>query len=326
MTRLLALGGLLALAIAATVTVRAEDAEPSEDAKPAVERIAKIEHKPLDEISGLARSTRYDVWWVHNDSGDRARIFAIDGEGRVVYPSWLAEKYRGETASDDDAREPWPGIAIENAANVDWEELALIGDKLFIAEMGNNGNARRDLGVYVLNEPNPRAVDRARALKFLPVVYPDQEEFPAKQWQFDCEAIFGHEGKLYFLTKHRIDGIAMSIRRGTKLYRLDTEHTDRENVLTLIERHETIGPPTACSLSPDGRFLAVLGLVEVWVFERPKTGDAWLSGPGRMLKLPFAQTKQAEGICWDDAETLRIVNEQRDVFRVKLSALEPVPK
>ena len=36
-----------------------------------------------------------------------------------------------------------------------------------------------------------------------------------------------------------------------------------------------------------------------------------------------AKTKQAEAVTWDDGETLRVANEQRDLFRVKVSALKP---
>jgi hypothetical protein len=33
-----------------------------------------VPHKPIDEMSGIARSRTYEgVYWVHNDSGDRAR-------------------------------------------------------------------------------------------------------------------------------------------------------------------------------------------------------------------------------------------------------------
>jgi hypothetical protein len=60
----------------------------------------------------------------------------------------------------------------------------------------------------------------------------------------------------------------------------------------------------------------------LWVFEKPAQGDKWLSGKPRKALLPRARTKQAEAVCWDDDETLRIANEQRDLFRVKLAALK----
>ncbi|MHC4930912.1 MAG: hypothetical protein ACYTGV_01805, partial [Planctomycetota bacterium] len=238
------------------------------------------------------------------------RLFAIDGKGKVIQPSWL----KGE----------WRGHSLLGAFNVDWEDLAIARGRIYIGEVGNNGNARRDLGVYVLNEPDPRAVPKARYLKYLPIRYPDQKAYPGKEWDFDCEAMFSSDGKLYFLTKHRVTGQIGRGELGSKLYRLDSEHTDRENVLELVERTEKLAMPTAADLSPDGKLLAVLTVRALWVFERPAEGDKWLSSKARVVPVPIAKTKQAEAVCWDDGETLRVTNEQRDLFRVKLAALKPV--
>jgi hypothetical protein len=275
------------------------------------EKIARVEHAPISEMSGIVKSATYeDVWWVHNDSGDEARLFAIDSEGKVIQPTWL----KGE----------WKGHQVLGAFNVDWEDLAISDGRIYIGEVGNNGNARRDLGIYVLNEPDPRAVPKTRYLKYLPLRYPDQEAYPAKKWHFDCESMFASEGKLYFLTKHRVAGQIGRGELGTKLYRLDSEHTDKENVLTLIEKSDRLAMPTAAGVSPDGKLLAVLTVRALWVFEKPAEGDKWLSSKARVVPIPVAKTKQAEAVCWDDSETLRVTNEQRDLFLVRLSALKPL--
>src|SRR5690554_2307724 len=45
---------------------------------------ARLTHPPLSEISGITRSiSRDDLYWIHNDSGDEARIFAINGDGET---------------------------------------------------------------------------------------------------------------------------------------------------------------------------------------------------------------------------------------------------
>jgi len=294
------------------------------DDRPAVERIGKLAHAPLREISGIARSEQYPgVYWVHNDGDDEARVFAVDAEGKVVFPPFLAERYHGEKAVA--RREPWTGVRIPNASNVDWEDIALADGQIFIADVGNNGNARRDLGIYVLNEPNPYATSATRALRFLPIRYPEQESYPPTgTWFYDSEALFVADGKLYLLTRHRRAGEIFGLENGTRLYRLDTSFTDRENVLTLVDSREDLRAPGAAELSPDGRMLAVLTYRALWVFERPENGDRWLAGPARRLPLALTRTKQAEAVCWDDATTLRIANEQRQIFRVPLAALEPV--
>jgi hypothetical protein len=54
---------------------------------------AVVQHKPIDEMSGIARSRTYEgVYWVHNDSGDRARIFPIRLDGSVVIPPFVSRR------------------------------------------------------------------------------------------------------------------------------------------------------------------------------------------------------------------------------------------
>jgi len=270
-----------------------------------LERIATLDHGPMSETSGLARSSQPGIFWAHNDSGDNARLFAINLKGKPVIPDFLAKRYRDGS---------WPGLTVFNAWNIDWEDIAAADGMLYIADVGNNSNARRDLGVYVLPEPNPLAVPEARALTYLPVRYPDQDTFPATEWHFDCEAVFVADGKLHFLTKHRKPGEQAGWQPGTKLYRLDTNYTDRDNVLTLVSRRDDIVLPTAAELSPDGNRLAVLTYIAVWVFERPADGVNWLAGAAVTYPINRLVTKIVEAVAWRDDETLLIANEDRDLF------------
>ncbi len=302
-------------------------ASAQRQAQDPIKRVARVAYQPAGEISGIVKSRTYpDVYWVHNDSGDEARIFPITGKGQIIIPPWKVREYYGEVFAA--GKKLWPGHRISLAANYDWEDIALADGKLYIADLGNNGNGRRDLGIYVLNEPNPRASSRARILTWWPVRYPEQKRYPAEKWHFDCESIFIFDGKPYLLTKHRVAGQLHRAEVGTRLYRLDTTHTDRENVLTLVDTHPSIGVwPTGADLSPDGKRLAVLTQTEIWIFERPVEGDRWLSGRARRIKLPYqTRTKQAEAICWENATTLRFANEQWEIFQVPLEAFQPVPE
>lgn len=271
--------------------------------------IATVTHEPIDEMSGIVKSRTYsDTYWVHNDSGDEPRIFAIGRSGEVKAP--------GATRSDP----PYPGIVIDLAVNVDWEDIAIDGATLYIGDLGNNGNARRDLGIYVVEEPNPLAIRRTRPTTWLPVAYPDQNAFPPANLRFDCEALFVSEGKLYLISKDRIGPLPGLPAATASLYRLDSGHVDKVNVLTLVESKSDLGGwVTGADLSPDGRRLAVLcqaPVQSVWVFEKPMDSDKFLSG--RATRYVLEGIRQAEAICWDDPETLIITNEQRDVFELKV--------
>ena len=281
-----------------------------------------IKFSTLNELSGLVKSRRFDdVYWAHNDSGDQARLFAIDHLGKIIFPSFLAGEFHGEVSAR--GKTPWPGLPILVAANVDWEDIATDAEHLYIADMGNNGNARRDLGVYVIPEPNPRAAELTRPVSFLPIRYPEQREYPAKLWHYDSEALFVFQDKLYFITKHRQPGKIDKFEVGAVLYRLDTRYTDRFNILTRVDTHSAMSVATGADLSPDGRYLAVISYRDFWLFEKPVANDQWLSGTAYRLPLPWRESKQVEAVAWADNEQLVIGNEEGELYWI---ARKSVPR
>ena len=295
-------------------------AEPESRAEGPLVVVSAVLHAPIKEQSAIVQSQRWPgTFWVTNDSGNGPYLFAVDGEGKALMPPFLGNRYEVGPYKRRKA-ELWPGLELVGASNIDWESLAIGNDTLFVADMGNNGNARRDLGVYVLPEPNPLSVDRVRPTAFWPIAYPGQTEFPATQWHYDCEAVFHHSGRLYFLTKHRAPGELKTPETSTDLYRLDTTFTDRVNVLTHVDHHDDLGGwVTAADLSPNGKTLAVLALVpeaSVWLFDAPEVGDAFLSSKSRRITLDRAALKQAEGLVWADDRKLILTNEQRQRFEL----------
>lgn len=285
---------------------------------PRLEQVGHVTHPPIDEMSGIVRSPQFEnVWWVHNDSGDEPRLFAVDSTGAVPLASWRRDKYAVGAALDTTERPAWPGVDLGAAAHVDYEDIAVEDSTLYLADVGNNGNARRDLGIYVIREPYYYA-RRTRPLKHVPVAYPDQKTFPATEWHFDAESIFVDDGTVYLLTKHRAGQDVDALESGTKLYRLDSDDPHGVNVLTLVDRDDTIPIPTAAALSPDGDRLAVLVSGGVWIYPRPEAHDRWLTATPRRIDLSEDRLRQAEGITWDGPHALRLTNEQRDVFVLSL--------
>ncbi len=254
---------------------------------------------PIVESSGIVRSRLWpEVLWTHNDSGDRARIFPVKKDGSIISPSW----------SD----QPYEGVILLDAVNVDWEDIAIDkNNNLIIGAFGNNGNARRDLAIYILAEPNPYERYNTRILFKIPFVYPDQKEYPAKKRNFDAEALFYAKDKLYILSKNRADDY-------TKLYRFDSTKTDAVNVLTLISSFNIRSQVTAADANSDGTKIAVLTYRAVWLFESQDGSDDYFNG--KISWLPIKNGKICEGICFYD-DSLIISNEQRSLFEVKTENL-----
>ncbi len=262
------------------------------------EKIGVAEAPGLQEMSGLARSrTQPGRWWALNDSGHPAELYPLVPTGQSL----------GKP------------VRITGARNVDWEELAADDQgNLWIIDMGNNANKRRDLTVYVVREPGAELPDSIPVERVIRVRYPDQDGFPPAKMNFDCEAAFVRQGSLYVLTKHRSDV-------GTKLYRLDDDGRKREQVLTLIGALEDVGMVTGAALHPDGRRLAVLTYNGVWLFEAPPGSDRFLDGTRRVLPIRLASLRQCEALDWEDEDNLVVSNEERDFLRVPLSEFREFP-
>jgi hypothetical protein len=89
----------------------------------------------IDEASGLVASRTHDAYWVHNDSGDSARIFALDSTGKRLAT-----------------------VSLQGASARDWEDMSMGpgptgGDWLYIGDIGDNGLSRGDVHIYRMPEP-----------------------------------------------------------------------------------------------------------------------------------------------------------------------------
>jgi hypothetical protein len=276
----------------------AGQAPPSELAPLKV--VARLPAGPDRESSGIVRSRlRPDLFWIHNDSGDEPRLYPIHRDG---------SPYRSPGAA---------GVVVDGATHVDWEDIATLADgALVIADLGNNGNARKDLALYFVEEPEPTS-GRSAPARRVPVRCPDQKGFPpaATDRNFDCEAIFSVGQQVHMLTKHRSD-------TRTKLYRLDSEREDQVNPLTLVDEFDIGGMVVAADCDAAGKRLLVLTLQKIWLFERDDLQTPFFRGrmSARRYFLP-----QAEAICFADDETALLTCEITDtLFELKLSELRPV--
>ncbi|MEM1028906.1 MAG: hypothetical protein AAGN82_01065 [Myxococcota bacterium] len=119
------------------------------------EEVGRVAHPEVTETSGLVVSQRYDdgVYYLHNDSGDEARFFAIDAEGRDLGTFFL-----------------------EGVQAVDWEDAtgAPCGARggeacLYFGDIGDNPESRASVSVYRTGEPErlgPGVTDVLEAERF----------------------------------------------------------------------------------------------------------------------------------------------------------------
>ncbi len=273
----------------------------------ALEPADSLSSTMINENSGMVASRVHEgVLWTLNDSGDTARIFAVDSRGRLLQPEWTDE---------------YDGLHLAGADNIDWEDIAVDdAGNLIIGAFGNNGNARRDLAIYVLPEPDPFAVKQARVLRRIDFCWPDQTSWPDSAMNHDCEACFFGEGRMWFLTKHRSDQNAC-------LYRLDPPRDTagawftafdagiihpltKVGCLQVTFEEGIAGLVTAADLNRDESRLAILSYTSLLVCEgRP---GQWLEGKVRRLSL---RAGQCESLCWL-GDRLLVGNEEGQLFFV----------
>lgn len=139
----------------------------------------------LKEISSLAFYNGY--FWGNNDSGGKNEIYKIDSKtGSIVQT-----------------------VVVTNAVNTDWEEISFGGDYVFIADTGNNMGDRKDLAVYYfpVSKLDSKAFLVSVEAQKIEFVYPEQKNFSPgnHKTNFDCEALFFHNGKLHLFTKEWTD-------------------------------------------------------------------------------------------------------------------------
>ena len=134
--RLLIPGLLIALLIvvALAAAIRRADAETTPLPVAPHVPVSVMSDPRITESSGLAASKLHPgIAYTFNDSGDEARIFAIDiASGAVV----------GVTT-------------VKNATWYDAEAMALWGGKIWIGDVGSNRGIGEERALYLFDEPGP---------------------------------------------------------------------------------------------------------------------------------------------------------------------------
>ncbi len=245
-------------------------------------KMQKIKTKKLDEASGLLVSRRYpDVLWSHNDSGDKSRLYALDRKTLKLIKK----------------------IKVKKAANRDWEDLTYYRGNILIGDFGNNKNRRKDLTIYTIKEPNPYKEKKIRPIKRESFIFSDQKSSKYRRKNFDCEAMFSFDDKVYLLTKHRAD-------TDTTLYLLKKHIAQKISDYTLDDR--------VTSADSDGKIIAILTYKSIYIVE-PKGKKNLFEGRWRRKKLD--NLGQIEGVALD-GDMVHIVSEEGMLYSLHVSDIK----
>ena len=135
--------------------------------------------KKIDETSGLEIIDGQFI--THNDSGDEAKLYYLDKKGVIVHERNLHE-----------------------AKNNDWEDITKDEDYLYVANMGNNLDNRKNLSIFKV--PIDISNDQVEEIEFN---YPEQVKFITleKSSQYDAEGLIAIDENLIIFTKNKLKKI-----------------------------------------------------------------------------------------------------------------------
>jgi hypothetical protein len=243
----------------------------------------RLRHGPIREASGIVRGRRSPgIFWVLNDSGNPATLFAVTRDGTLVREFPV------------------------NMPNVDWEDLTLGPDgRLYIGDIGNNDGRLPLRAVYAVDEPDPAADPEGP----LPVVKASYYRFPPGG-RFDAEGLFIDRGRAVLVAKY-LDG------READLFAVPLDPPAPLLRPALPERVGRLPgctePVTGAALAADRRRLAVCSYHVVRVYQRAGVGtDEWTP----LAVVPFPDRgRMVEAVCWDGNDLL-LAAESRDLLRI----------
>tara|TARA_E500000178_G_scaffold343408_1_gene390167 strand:+ start:320 stop:1144 length:825 start_codon:yes stop_codon:yes gene_type:complete len=135
--------------------------------------------KKIDETSGLEIVDGQFI--THNDSGGEPKLYYLDKKGKIVFERTL-----------------------EGVKNNDWEDITKDDQFIYVANMGNNFDTRKNLSI--VKTPIDPSSNEAELIEFN---YPEQVKFTTaySQSQYDAEALITIEDYLIILTKNKLKKI-----------------------------------------------------------------------------------------------------------------------
>jgi len=261
-----------------------------------------LDNDDIGEASGLTKSLLNDqLLWVHNDSGDDARLFAIDSQGR----------YQGQ-------------LTLQDVRARDWEDVASFAvdgrNFLLIADMGDNNAVRSLLSLYIIEEPDVSTQVTPFALNTNVV---RQIDFGYADGARDAESIAVDVTNQHILILSKRDtpprlyqlplNPPVGVRQTARLVAEVTSIPAPTSADLQQDPHfgQLGSQPTAMDIRSDGRELLIVTYKEAYRYPRAVT-ETWaeaLAQPPITVGIPQLPQTEAGGYS-RDGDTVYIASEQ----------------
>lgn len=234
--------------------------------------------KQLDEISGIAASSiNKDIYYIHNDSGDTSRFFAIKPDGEIKSTIYFKGDPDDVTGIDD-----FEDIAV-GPGPVAGKSYVYAGD------IGDNYARRKLIAIFRVAESRKWATDSIVHAKAVPLhlIYPDGPK--------DAETLMiDPVGKLIYIISKRSDTVGV--------YTTPLNYKPNDTLL-LTKRCKLffagIKPfkwITAGDISKDGQQILVKSYTKVYYWQRKNNEPIWQTLQRKPEEFPYKMERQGEAI------------------------------
>lgn len=217
--------------------------------------------KPMvAEVSGIADSkSNQGFLWAHEDSGNPPNLILISHEGYVTKT-----------------------IPLKGATNRDWEDMALAGDQLYIADIGDNNLVFKEYFIYQFTEP-VSSVNTIENFKTITFKYPDGSH--------DAEALLVDPVKkdIYIITKKD---------NPSRIFKLSYPQS-----FTGLNTAEDVGGLSNSGIvsaahSADGKNMMVKTYTGLRLYQRKGTDDIPTTLAGNFTNLDYQLEPQGEAVAF----------------------------
>ena len=231
--------------------------------------------KKIDETSGLEIVDGQFI--THNDSGGDPKLYYLDKKGKIVFERTL-----------------------DGVKNNDWEDITKDDQFIYVANMGNNFDTRKNLSI-VKTPIDPLSIE-AELIEFN---YPEQVKFTTaySQSQYDAEALITIDDYLIILTKNKLKKITEIYALPKIAGKYEAKKIGSLNTQSII---------TGGDYDPETKLLALTGtlifneyyILKIEDFDLESKKDYKID----MYEIPIGKT-QVEAIKIIDSNTFWITSE-----------------
>lgn len=238
------------------------------------QKAVQVKDKRLDEVSGIVASiVNPSLYYVHNDSGGKSEVYALNAKGKVVSI-----------------------LALAGTVNRDWEDIAVGPDSIrgeshiYVGEIGDNNARYEQIYLYRFKEPLLKKTNPKKP-KTLAITDIDTLRIVFEDGAKDCETVFidPFSADVYLVSKREM-------KVGLYMVRAPLSTTE----VNIAERVLNLDFPLAVggdiSSPRDKVIIKNYDKVFAWnVLPEQEITDA-LSQPPK--ELPYKVEPQGEAICW----------------------------